>query len=125
METSDSGLHYTRCDFVHKCTIGKMHGTDGTHAARVGTSVPFANTLIVLCCGENMVVLAVGEHEDAQLDTGKVLLYHNLGRSFTELTPFQHIGQFSASHLQRVEDENSFSSGQAVGFEHIGGLEGA
>lgn len=111
-------------NLLHELLVGKIHGADGTHAACVEACVVLADALVVLGCGEDMVVLAVGEDEDAELYAIEVLFDDHLGGGCAELAA-EHVGEFFFGLFKVVYDEHALAGSEAVGLEHVGCLKGA
>ena len=122
LETCDGGANDAFFNLLHELVVGKRYGRTVAHAAGVGAGIAFADALVVLCHGQDLVVLTVGEHEDRAFDARQELLDDDGGRSCTKHT-IEHQAEFVASLVEGGEDEHALAGCQTVGLEHIGCLE--
>ena len=81
----------------------------------------FAYALIILSFGQDFVVLAVSQYEDATLDTAHELLDDHAAGGITKHTA-QHLFQFLLGFVEGGEYEYALSGAQSVGLQHVGGF---
>ena len=63
LQTFHRGTDDALFHFLHPLLRGEGYGTDAAHAARVQAGVVLANALVVLGFGQNLVVVAISQHE--------------------------------------------------------------
>ena len=93
---------------LHPLLRGEGYRTDAAHAARVQTGVVLANALVVLGFGQNLVVVAVSQHEDRALDAAEELLDDHTARRIAEHAA-QHLLQLLFSLLQRRQYQHTLT----------------
>jgi hypothetical protein len=106
---TDNGLEHLR----HHGGRADCRRCVGTHAAGVGSAVPFADAFVVLRGRHDSDRLAVGKNQQRNLRSGQTLLEENGavgGQSVDGLVTF----------LSALRHDHAFARGQAVGFDHHG-----
>ena len=121
-ESGNGGLHNALHHLFHKRLIGKTHGRHRAHTAGVEPLVAFADALVVFCHRQQLIVLAIGEGKHRAFDARKELLNHHRASGSAKAAR-QHTLEFAFSLLQIIDNEHTLAGSQAVGFEHIGGIE--
>ena len=81
-----------------------------------------ANALVVLCLGQNLIVLAVGKHKHRALDAAEELLDNHLCRGVSEHA-VEHLLQFLLSLLESGEYQHTLAGAQTVSLQHIRSLQ--
>ncbi len=114
----DAGAH-----FLHKCFVGKRHGGNAAHTAGVEAFVAFADTLVILGYGQDLIVAAVCHHEHGTLDAAEEFFNDYRGAGIAEHAA-QHFLQFFLGFFQRGQNQYALACTQPVGLQNVGRFEG-
>ena len=117
----DGGTDDAVLDLLHPLLCGEGYGRDAAHAAGVQTGVALADALVVLGLGQNLVVLAVGKHEDGALDTAEELLDDDAAAGIAEHAA-KHLLQFLLGFVERGQDEHALAGAETVGLQYVRGF---
>ena len=124
---------------LHPLLVGKRHWRNRAHAAGIQPCVVFAYPLVVLGLRQYLIVASVGEHKHRALNAAEELLDDHASRSIAELARMpergcslrcgvgghsKHILQLTLGLVERGNDEHSLAGAEAVGLQHIRGLQG-
>ena len=113
---NDAVLH-----LLHPLLCGKRYGRDAAHAAGVQTFVALANALVVLGFGQNLIVIAIGEHEHGALNATQIFLDDHAATGIAEHAA-QHLAQLLLCLVERRQDEHAFARAETIGLQHVGSL---
>ena len=109
----DAGAH-----LLHERVVGKGYGRHAAHAPGVQSGVAFAHALVVFGHRQDLVMSAVGQDEDAALDTAQVLFNQHRSAGVAEHAA-QHGFQLAACLIQRGEYQDAFASAETIGLQHV------
>ena len=82
----------------------------------------FADTLIVFCFRQNLIVLTICQNKYRALDAAQELLDHHLTRSIAKHAA-QHLLQFFLGFFEGRENEHTLTSTKAIGLQYVGWFE--
>ena len=119
MKSFDGGANDFAIHLRHPFRCGKRHGRNGAHAAGIETGVAFADAFIVFRFGQDLVVAAVGEHEDGAFDARKEFFDDHARRSVAKLSA-EHFAERILRFFEGGENQNPLTGAQSVGLQHIG-----
>ncbi len=117
-QTFNGGADDALFHLVHPLFGGERHWRHAAHAAGVQSGVALSDALVVLCFGQYLVVLAIGEHEYRALYAAEKLLDDHPCRGIAEHSA-EHLLQLLLGFVESGQYEHTLSGAQSVGLEHV------